>query len=151
MVRFNKVWKTLEGYEFVSFQARIERDRVVRYLDFLEQKEPATLRPHACEDVGAMLPTFTFTLEMDAGVVADLAEVLAIPAHYLLHGEQSFVYKAPFRCGDLVTVESYIRDVTWKPDKHVCFFGKETHFLIGELLAVKSRSVYAVKTLKEHV
>lgn len=52
MVRFNKVWKTLEGYEFVSFQARIERDRVVRYLDFLEQKEPATLRPHACEDVG---------------------------------------------------------------------------------------------------
>lgn len=149
MVRFNRCWLALEGHEFPGFQAHIERERVVRYLDFLGQQEEDAWRGSACDDIGPALPTLPFSLEMEAGVVAQLAGLLEVEANRLLHAEQSFTYHRPLRCGDLVTVESRLRDVTWKPERRVCFFGKESRFLVGGHLAVSSRSVYAIRTAGE--
>ncbi|HAA46752.1 MAG: MaoC-like dehydratase [Halomonas sp. 54_146] len=150
MMRFNQRWLTLEGHKFPVFQAYIERDRVVRYLDFLGERrqEPQVERPQqgsVCDDIGPALPTFAFSLEMDAGVVATMANLLQVEANCLLHGEQSFTYHSALRCGDLVTVESVLLDVSWKASSHVCFFGKESRFLVKERLAVSSRTVYAIK------
>lgn len=142
-VRFNPRWMDLEGRPFPAFQARIEQERVACYLDFVGQPEAG--RSSACEDVGRALPTFPFSLEMEAGVVAAVAELLGIEPHRLLHGEQSFAYHGPLRCGDLVTVESWLRDVTWKPERQVCFFGKESHFRVAGRLTISSRTVYAIK------
>lgn len=149
MVRFNSRWLALEGHEFPVFQARIARDRVRRYLDFLGQQEAEAGRGRACDDIGPALPTLPFSLEMEAGVVAQLAGLLEVDANRLLHAEQSFTYHGPLRCGDLVTVESLLRDVTWKPGSRVCFFGKESRFLVEGRLAVSSRSVYAIKAAGE--
>lgn len=148
MVRFNRGWLALEGHEFPTFQARIERDRVMRYLDFLGQQDEAG-RKSACDDIGPVLPTLPFSLEMEAGVVAAMADLLKVDANYLLHGEQSFTFHNPLRCGDLVSVESRLTDVTWKPAHRVCFFGKETRFLVEGRLTVSSRSVYAIKAAEE--
>lgn len=149
MVRFNSRWLALEGHAFPVFQARIARHRVRRYLDFLEQQDAEAGRGSACDDIGPALPTLPFSLEMEAGVVAQLAGLLEVDANRLLHGEQAFTYHGPLRCGDLVTVESLLRDVTWKPGSRVCFFGKESRFLVEGRLAVSSRSVYAIKASGE--
>ncbi|MBB3191961.1 FAS1-like dehydratase domain-containing protein [Halomonas cerina] len=149
MVRFNSRWLALEGHEFPAFQARIERDRVVRYLDFLGQQDAEVRQESACDDIGPALPTFPFSLEMEAGVVAAVAALLEIEASRLLHAEQSFTYHRPLRCGDLVTVMSWLRDVTWKPERRVCFFVKESHFRVDGRLTVSSRSVYAIRTAGE--
>lgn len=149
MVPFDSRWLALEGHEFPVFQAHIERDRVVRYLDFLGQHDEEAGRGSACDDIGPALPTLPFSLEMEAGVVAQVAKLLEVEANCLLHAEQSFSYHGPLRCGDLVTVESLLRDVTWKPGRRVCFFTKESHFRVGEHLAISSRSVYAIKAAEE--
>lgn len=149
MVPFDNRWLALEGHEFPPFQARIERDRVVRYLDFLGQHEEEAGRGSACDDIGPALPTLPFSLEMEAGVVAEVAKLLEVEANCLLHAEQSFSYHGPLRCGDLVTVESLLRDVIWKPGRRVCFFTKESRFLVEKRLAASSRSVYAIKVAEE--
>ncbi|MGJ7459465.1 FAS1-like dehydratase domain-containing protein [Halomonas sp. RA08-2] len=155
MVRFDRRWLALEGHRFRPFQARIERDRVLRYLDFqgqpdfLGQPDDEAVRGNACDDIGPALPTFPFALEMDAGVVAEVAALLRVEANRLLHAEQTFTCHGPLRCGDLVTVESRLRDVAWKPESRVCFFVKESRFLVDGRLAVSSRSVYALKVSEE--
>lgn len=149
MVRFNSRWLAIEGHEFPLFQARIERDRVARYLDFLGQPEEGAGRENACDDIGAALPTLPFSLEMEAGVVTEIAVLLDVDSNRLLHAEQSFTRHSPLRCGDLVTVESRLCDVTWKPERRVCFFAKESRFLVEERLAASSRSVYAIKAAGE--
>lgn len=145
MPRFDSRWLTLEGYEFPVFQARISRDRVHRYLGFLGQQDTPEGQGSACDDIWRALPTLPFSLEMEAGVVAQLAGLLEVDADRLLHGEQSFTCHGPLRCGDLVTVESLLRDVAWKPGSRVCFFTKESRFLVAGRLTVSSRSVYAIK------
>lgn len=147
MVRFNSRWLALEGHEFPVFQARVERDRVLRYLDFLGQQDVGA--GDACDDIGPALPTLPFSLEMEAGVVAQVAGLLEVDANRLLHAGQSFAYHGPLRCGDLVTVESLLRDVAWKPRSRVCFFGKQSRFLVEGRLAVSSRTVYAIKAVGE--
>ncbi|SRR5690554_1336251 len=149
MVRFNRGWLALEGHRFRPFQARIARERVVRYLDFLGQLEEDAWRERACDDIGAALPTMPFSLEMEAGVVAEIAALLDIDANRLLHAEQSFTRHGPLRCGDLVAVESRLCDVTWKPASRVCFFGKESRFRVAGRLAVTSRSLYAIRASEE--
>ncbi|QGQ70607.1 MaoC family dehydratase [Halomonas sp. PA16-9] len=150
MMRFNKRWLALEGHNFPVFKAKIERDRVFRYLDFLGHKDERW-RGSVCEDIGSALPTFPFSLEMEAGVVVAMASLLQVEASCLLHGEQAFTYHSTLCCGDLVTVRSVLRDVTWKPGSQVCFFGKESHFLVEERLAVSIRTVYAIKASETNV
>jgi hypothetical protein len=155
MVRFNRGWLALEGHRFRPVQARIERERVVRYLDFqgqldfLGQPEEGAWRESACDDIGATLPTLPFSLEMEAGVIAEIAALLDVDANRLLHAEQSFTRHSPLRCGDLVAVESRLCDVTWKPASGVCFFAKESRFRVAGRLAVTSRSLYAIKASEE--
>jgi hypothetical protein len=149
MVRFNRGWLALEGHLFRPFQACIEQERVVRYLGFLGQPEEGAWRESACDDIGASLPTLPFSLEMEAGVVAEIAVLLNVDPNCLLHAEQSFTRHGPLRCGDLVTVESRLCDVTWKPESRVCFFAKESRFVVEGRLAVSSRSVYAIKASEE--
>ncbi|QTP56551.1 hypothetical protein HNO51_18815 [Billgrantia sulfidoxydans] len=144
MLRFHRRWLALEGYEFPRFQARIERERVARYLDFLETRGEGEERG-ACEDIGPALPTLPFALEMDAGIVAQLAQLLVVDANRLLHAEQAFTCHGPLRCGDLVSVTSHLEGVSWKPRRQVCFFTKASRFLVSGRLAVSSRSVYAIK------
>jgi hypothetical protein len=149
MVRFNRGWLALEGHLFRPFQACIEQERVVRYLGFLGQPEEGAWRESACDDIGASLPTLPFSLEMEAGVVAEIAALLDVDANRLLHAEQSFTRHGPLRCGDLVVVESRLCDVTWKPASGVCFFAKESRFRVAGRLAVTSRSLYAIRASEE--
>ncbi|MGP9590404.1 FAS1-like dehydratase domain-containing protein [Halomonas sp. AOP13-D3-9] len=148
VLRFNSRWLTLEGHEFPLFQARIKRERMLRYLEFLGRPGHETEKNIVCEDIGSVLPTFPFSLEMEAGVVNVVARLLEVDANCLLHAEQAFTYYGPLRCEDLVTVESWLQDVTWKPGSRVCFFGKESRFLVDGRLTVSSRSVYAIKAIK---
>lgn len=145
MVQFNDHWLTLEGHTFPAILARIEPSRITGYLDFLGYGDDPAVEALAFHDVGALLPTLPFSLEMDAGVVATLANLLGIPSRFLLHAEQRFDYHSPLQSGDLVTVEACLRKVNWKPEKQLCFFEKETHFLVDHALVVNSLSIYAVR------
>lgn len=147
MMRFDSRWLALEGQAFPPFQARIERGRVTRYLDFLGR--PRGEAEAACEDIALALPTLPFSLEMEAGVVAEMAALLSVDPGRLLHGEQAFTRHGPLRCGDRVTVTSRLQDVTWRPERRVCFFAKESRFLVAGRVVVTSRTVYAIKASEE--
>jgi len=145
VIPFNRNWLALEGYAFPAFQARLEAERVTSYLDFAGRGDDPALKARAARDIGPVIPTLPFSLEMNVGVVPALADLLDIPSRFLLHAEQRFDYPSVLQCGDRVTVESCLRRVSWKPKKQVCFFEKETQFFVARRLAVNSLSVYAVR------
>lgn len=149
MVQFDRQWLMLEGYVFPPFQARIEHERIAGYVGFSHGWEEVATGLRAAEDVGAVLPTLPFSLEMDAGVVEAIADLLNVPARHLLHAGQSFEYHTELRAGELVTVESQLTRVSWQPQKQVCFFFKETHFLVGDHPAVTSLSTYAIRARQQ--
>jgi len=77
-----------------------------------ETGQPATSVP----------PTFLFCLEMGTRIPLDALELLGIDIARILHGEQSFAYRAPVVAGDTVTFQSKITDIYDKKGGALEFF-----------------------------
>lgn len=91
-------------------------------------------------------PTFLFAAELDSGTTERLLDELGIPLTKLLHGEQSFRYRAPVCAGDTVTVQSSITDIYDKKGGKLEFAVKDSRVSNqrGELVA-ELRTVLVVR------
>lgn len=56
-------------------------------------------------------PTFLFAASLDSSVVFEMLEKMAVPIGKVLHGEQAFEYFAPIVAGDVIVVNTTIKDI----------------------------------------
>jgi acyl dehydratase len=56
-------------------------------------------------------PTFAFCLEMETNSLWDNIAAMGVPVGKILHGSQSFTYRAPIYAGDRITFETKVSDI----------------------------------------
>lgn len=111
--------KSAVGRSFPPVTARVEPGRLRYFLKTLGERNPAYCGPGAAEATGSgsllVPPTYLFCLEMmDADDPFEMFTALGIDLARVLHGEQSFVYRAPVMVGDTLTFRPRVTGVTDK-------------------------------------
>ena len=103
------------GHELPASVLPIERSRLQYFAKVIGESDPIYTDAAAARDAGypdlPAPPTFVFAAETDSGATGELLKELGIPISKLLHGEQSFTYRAPACVGDTVTVRSVVTDI----------------------------------------
>lgn len=93
----------------------IEAGRLKFFAKAIGETNPIYLDEAAARDAGyAALPappTFLFAASLDSGVVFRMLEDMRVPIGKVLHGEQSFEYRAAIVAGDLITVSSKVSNI----------------------------------------
>ncbi|MBI5263564.1 MAG: MaoC family dehydratase N-terminal domain-containing protein [Bradyrhizobium sp.] len=107
------------GHRFTPVTARVEPGRLRYFLNTLGEKNPVYRDEKAARAAGCaglpVPPTYLFCLEMmDAENPFEMLTALNIDLGRVLHGEQSFVYRAPVVVGDTLTFEPRVVSVTDK-------------------------------------
>ncbi len=107
------------GLTLPPTRARVEPGRLDAFLDTLGQTNPVYRDLGAARAAGfpdrPIPPTYLFCLEMIANERPfALIEALGIDIARILHGEQSFVYRAPVHVGDELTFVSGVAGVQAK-------------------------------------
>jgi acyl dehydratase len=107
------------GHRFTPVTARVEPGRLRYFLNTLGEKNPIYRDAEAARAAGfaatPVPPTYLFCLEMmDAENPFEMLTALGIDLARVLHGEQSFVYRAPVMVGDTLTFRPRVTSVTDK-------------------------------------
>ena len=121
--------------ELPAFDVLVERGRLRAFAAAVGDTDPVHSDVEAARGAGhpdvLMMPTFLFSLELEApdpmGYLADLGADL----RGVLHGEQSFTHTAPVHAGDTITVRPRIAESYAKNDR-MDFVVKHTDFLRGD-------------------
>ena len=107
------------GRSFTPVTAHVEPGRLRYFFNALGERNPiyrdaAVARTNGYSAVPAP-PTYLFCLEMmDSDNPFEFLTELKIDLARVLHGEQSFVYRAPVVVGDTLTLSSRVASVTDK-------------------------------------
>ena len=107
------------GRSFTPVTAHVEPGRLRYFFNTLGERNPiyrdaAVARTNGYSAVPAP-PTYLFCLEMmDSDNPFEFLTELKIDLARVLHGEQSFVYRAPVVVGDTLTLSSRVASVTDK-------------------------------------
>jgi acyl dehydratase len=107
------------GRSFTPVAAHVEPGRLRYFFDAIGERNPLYRDVKAAEAAGyagrPIPPTYLFCLEMmDAERPFEVLEALNIDLSRVLHGEQSFTYRAPVLVGDTLTFKSRVADVADK-------------------------------------
>jgi acyl dehydratase len=107
------------GMTFRPTQARVEPGRLRFFLETLGETNPVYCDDEAARAAGfagrPIPPTYLFCLEMiDNDERFAILKALDVDIGRVLHGEQTFVYRAPVLVGDELTFRSRITDVRQK-------------------------------------
>jgi len=106
------------GRSFTPVTACVEPGRLRYFLKTLGEQNPvySTTAAQAAGSGGTPVPpTYLFCLEMmDAADPFEMFTTLGIDLGRVLHGEQSFVYRAPVLVGDTLTFRPRVTSVTDK-------------------------------------
>lgn len=107
------------GRSFTPVTARVEPGRLRYFLDTLDERNPVYRDEQAARAQGysatPVPPTYLFCLEMmDNERPFEFLTELKIDLARVLHGEQSFQYRAPVVVGDTLTFSSRVTSVTDK-------------------------------------
>src|SRR6476620_8767012 len=107
------------GRSFTPVTAHVEPGRLRYFFNTLGERNPiyrdaAVARTNGYSAVPAP-PTYLFCLEMmDSDNPFEVLTELKIDLARVLHGEQSFLYRAPVVVGDTLTLSSRVASVTDK-------------------------------------
>lgn len=118
------------GHRFTPVTARVEPGRLRYFLKTLGEKNPIYRDETAARAAGyagtPVPPTYLFCLEMmDTENPFEMLATLKIDLGRVLHGEQSFVYRAPVVVGDTLTFEPRVVSVTDKKGGAMTLIGIE--------------------------
>lgn len=107
------------GRYLTPVNARVEPGRLRYFFDTLGESNPLFRDADAARAAGytatPVPPTYLFCLEMmDAEEPFEMLTALNIDLARVLHGEQSFVYRAPVTVGDVLTFRPRVASVTEK-------------------------------------
>jgi acyl dehydratase len=107
------------GRHFTPVTARVEPGRLRYFLNTLGETNPVYRDEETARAAGfaatPVPPTYLFCLEMmDAAEPFEMLTALGIDLARVLHGEQSFVYRAPVVIGDVLTFRPRVTAVTEK-------------------------------------
>jgi acyl dehydratase len=108
-------------------------------------REPAAARAAGHPDVLAM-PTFLFSLELEAPDPLGWLSRIGADLRGVLHGEQTFTYLAPVHAGDRITVRPRIAEAYAKNER-MEFVVKHTDFLRGDELVGTANSLIVARTV----
>lgn len=71
-------------------------------------------------------PTFAFCLEMETNSLWDNIAAMGVPVGKILHGSQSFSYRAPIYAGDRITFVTKVSDIFDKKGGALEFIVEDT-------------------------
>jgi acyl dehydratase len=133
--------KKWTGHELPPSEMTIERGSLRLFAQAIGEIDPvytdvAAARAAGYADLPAP-PTFLFAAELDSGESSKLLDLLAVPLHKVLHGEQGFTYHRPACAGDTITVRPRIAEIYDKKGGALEFVVKtaEARNQRGELVA----------------
>ena len=119
------------GRSFTPVTAHVEPGRLRYFFNTLGERNPiyrdaAVARTNGYSAVPAP-PTYLFCLEMmDSDNPFEFLTELKIDLARVLHGEQSFLYRAPVVVGDTLTFSSRVTSVTDKKGRAMTLIVVET-------------------------
>jgi hypothetical protein len=89
------------GYSLPTFTVSVDREQVRQFIAAIGSQADSALAP----------PTFMKVIEGANGSSRAIVSALGVDLSRVMHAEQEFVYGAPIRCGDQVTVERRVTDI----------------------------------------
>lgn len=120
------------GRTFPAFQVRVEPFQLRLFAKAVGETRAEYLDEDAARAAGlrGLLapPTFLFSLWLQDPVEFRMARELGLDLRRVLHGEQTFRYRAPVCGGDVVRVQETIRDVYDKK-------GGALEFVVSDVVA----------------
>lgn len=103
------------GHTLAPFTVPVEAGRLRFFAKAIGETDPVYSNEAAARAAGhpglPVPPTFLFCLEMEGPNPAAIRELLGLDYRRLLHGEQSFTYRAPAHAGDTLRFEQRIEDI----------------------------------------
>lgn len=135
------------GHEFAPVTAEVEKGRLRFFAKATGNADPVYSDEAAAAAAGYPAlpapPTFLFCLEMDRDDPMDFLDLLKVDLGRVLHGEQSFTYRAPVCAGDRITFRSRITDIYDKKNGALEFIVMDTECRNekGEHVADMRRSI----------
>ncbi|MBA4208150.1 MAG: MaoC family dehydratase N-terminal domain-containing protein [Parvibaculum sp.] len=135
------------GHEFAPVTAEVEKGRLRFFAKATGNADPVYSDEAAAAAAGypslPAPPTFLFCLEMDRDDPMDFLDLLKVDLGRVLHGEQSFTYRAPVCAGDRITFRSRITDIYDKKNGALEFIVMDTECRNekGEHVADMRRSI----------
>lgn len=106
------------GHAFDPHSADVERGQLRLFAKAVGETNPvyfdvAAARAQGLRDLPAP-PTFAFSLNLLKPDPFAYLDILGVDLNHILHGEQSFAYKAPIFAGDTITITATITDIYTK-------------------------------------
>ncbi len=136
--------------EFPAVEVLVERGRLRAFAAAVGETDPVHSDPAAARAAGhpdvLAMPTFLFSLELEAPDPLGWLMRIGADLRGVLHGEQTFTYRAPVHAGDTITVRPRIAEAYAKNER-MDFVVKHTEFLRGEEMVGRADSLIIARTV----
>ena len=136
--------------ELPSVDVLVERGRLRAFAAAVGETDPVYSDPEAARAAGhpdvPALPTFLFSLELEAPDPLGWVEQVGADLRGVLHGEQTFTYRSLVHAGDTVTVRPRIADAYAKNER-MDFVVKHTDFLRDDEVVGSAESLIVIRAV----
>jgi acyl dehydratase len=127
--------RDIVGKTYAPFSVPVEKRWIASFAQAIGEDDPVYVDEAAARAAGHPAlpapPTFGFTIAMECAQPFLVLEDLGIDKTRTMHGEQSFVYHAPIRAGDVIRGEQKVVDMYDKKGGALTFIVTETRLANG--------------------
>jgi acyl dehydratase len=136
--------------ELSAVDVLVERGRLRAFAAAVGETDPVYSDPDAARAAGhpdvLAMPTFLFSLELEAPDPLGWVDEVGADLRGVLHGEQTFTYHAPVHAGDTIAVRPRIA-AAYAKNERMDFVVKHTDFLRDGELVGSSDSLIVLRSV----
>jgi acyl dehydratase len=117
------------GRDYPPFSIPVEKERLLAFARATGVSDPIYTDEEAARRAGfralPALPTFAYSITMDAGQSFNVLADMGVPMTRAVHGGQGFTFRAPICAGDVITGQQRVKNVYHKKNGALVFVETE--------------------------